>query len=185
MCLRKTTCVFMFTVSLVIVLFVFQVLFREHSTVLEVTISTFNGHHNAASSGENLASPDSSSHSSSSSSFSSAGSARSTKFTTRKLDANTTACVEKMRHTVLPERVRHMALELLALVLTALEQAGVNYVLDAGTLIGSYRHHCLIPWDDDFDLLIDERDRAKFEALFKPYASPFLSTFTIRISNEN
>ena len=86
--------------------------------------------------------------------------------------------MEKMRHTALPERVRHMALELLALVLTALEQAGVNYVLDAGTLLGSYRHHCLIPWDDDFDLLIDERDRAKFEALFSPYASHLISTCT-------
>lgn len=160
--IRRTTYAFILTASLVIVLLIFQLPFRDHSTIVEVTFSSFtNGrrrdqtdHHFAAYSSSNK-----SSSTSSSSRFRSK---------LKSIQENTSACVEKMRSTVLPDAVRHMALELLAILLTALEEAGVNYVLDAGTLMGSYRHHCLIPWDDDFDLLIDERDHSKFITLFKP-----------------
>ena len=58
-----------------------------------------------------------------------------------------------------------LMLELLSAVTGALEHAAVKYALDCGTLIGSYRHHCLIPWDDDLDILVDIRQRAEFLAI--------------------
>jgi hypothetical protein len=46
-------------------------------------------------------------------------------------------------------------LELLDEVVAALEAAHITYFMSDGTLIGSWRHHGLIPWDDDIDLWYD------------------------------
>lgn len=35
------------------------------------------------------------------------------------------------------------------------EKFGVQYMLYGGTLIGAYRHHGIIPWDDDLDVLVN------------------------------
>ena len=37
----------------------------------------------------------------------------------------------------------------------ALRQSNLTYVIYGGTLIGSYRHYDIIPWDDDVDVLSD------------------------------
>src|SRR6218665_2039381 len=41
----------------------------------------------------------------------------------------------------------------------ALESNNVTYFIFTGTLVGSWRHHGRIPWDDDIDVLVSASDR--------------------------
>ena len=66
--------------------------------------------------------------------------------------------VRSVNNTILPTDVSfcdyfHM-MQLMINVQTILHQAQIKYFLTKGTLIGTLRHHDVIPWDTDIDLFI-------------------------------
>lgn len=63
--------------------------------------------------------------------------------------------VETFFQPVLNEEDKKMMHDTLKAFVGALEAANLTYMMYAGTLIGSYRHHGPIPWDDDIDLLLN------------------------------
>lgn len=57
---------------------------------------------------------------------------------------------------------------------------GVEYWIDGGTLIGALRHNGIIPWDDDGDVQIWNRDKNKLESLrgeFEKYGIILIHTY--------
>ena len=48
-----------------------------------------------------------------------------------------------------------LMLEMLDDFSKTMDKYNLTYFMDAGTLLGSYRHHGMIPWDDDIDLFAD------------------------------
>lgn len=45
------------------------------------------------------------------------------------------------------------------------EAHNVSYMLYGGSLLGSYRHAGIIPWDDDIDILVNNMDRDRLKQL--------------------
>ena len=44
--------------------------------------------------------------------------------------------------------------------------SNLTYLLYGGSLLGSYRHHGLIPWDDDIDVLMNESEKSQIYKYF-------------------
>jgi hypothetical protein len=58
---------------------------------------------------------------------------------------------------------KKIALDLLRVFLKTADRIGMDYFLYSGTLLGSWRHHGLIPWDDDVDIICDITKRSRLE----------------------
>ncbi|KAK7093065.1 uncharacterized protein [Littorina saxatilis] len=72
--------------------------------------------------------------------------------------------VEHFKPSLTPEEQREMLYTTLVLA-QAFDIFNVSYFMAEGTLIGIHRHHGLIPWDDDVDLMIPARQWAKAKAV--------------------
>ena len=62
--------------------------------------------------------------------------------------------------------------ELLQSVSAILNEAGVEYIMCDGTLLGSFMCHGFLPWDDDADLMVNVNDMEKVNKVFR-YANTF------------
>lgn len=62
---------------------------------------------------------------------------------------------------IIDEEIKKKLLDLLRRVVKCLEEIGVEYWLDGGSLLGLYRHGGIIPWDEDIDLGIRLEDEEK------------------------
>ena len=66
----------------------------------------------------------------------------------------------------LNEKDRELSLSILKYTISVCEQHGITYFITGGTLLGSWRHHGFIPWDDDIDIYVDINDKKRLRRLF-------------------
>ena len=55
-------------------------------------------------------------------------------------------------------------LNVLARLVSVCDELGIVYMLYGGSLLGSYRHHDMVPWDDDVDFLVSWAHRRRLHA---------------------
>ncbi len=67
-------------------------------------------------------------------------------------------------------------------VKAACEKHGIPYYLLAGSCLGAVRHKGFIPWDDDIDIGIPEKDYERFEAMIRTELSERFSWISNRTS---
>lgn len=70
-----------------------------------------------------------------------------------------------MENQELINKIQKIEKEILDDIVKICDDAGIDYFLDGGTLLGAKRHQGYIPWDDDIDLGIHKDDWNDFESL--------------------
>lgn len=64
-------------------------------------------------------------------------------------------------------------IELLYVFDEACKAHGITYFLFSGSLLGSWRCHCLLQWDDDMDLMVNTKDRPKLLTILRQLAPKY------------
>ncbi|KAL8607522.1 hypothetical protein ACOMHN_004491 [Nucella lapillus] len=63
----------------------------------------------------------------------------------------------------------------------AMRQANISFFLYSGSLVGSWRHHGLVPWDDDVDFVFSSALRPVAEQALRKLAPTFQLSTTQRV----
>lgn len=86
----------------------------------------------------------------------------------------------------MPEKTKQSLYEGMENVHNTLEKNNISYFIIAGTLLGAVRHGEFIPWDDDIDIGILEKDLDKFNSIkFEYNSTPATQTNCGKIFTEN
>lgn len=67
------------------------------------------------------------------------------------------------------EDLQHTQYHMLCKLNDICEKIGASLILGCGTLLGAIRHNGFIPWDDDIDVLMSNRDFKKLKKYFKKH----------------
>ena len=91
-----------------------------------------------------------------------------------KFHFNTTDSKVKAFRPRMTQKERAVLLHTMKVFVDAVTAANVTYFIWGGTLLGSYRHHCFIPWDDDLDIFVDRSQKDALVETLRRLAPEYL-----------